>query len=751
MLKQIKNKIIHNISIVKSNLKDNKHNPSKYIFIKDKDTSKHTLFKPFTKRILILTLRIWFPVVSKDDIHLIVTEFFKKVDIITKHNGPKAAITYIKVSRLVLTRYICGQKLLSVKERIPITKDGFPKLFLSVRELVDSGDITKLRFVMTLASISRTIEWKGKPDYSSITSKYTGELKNFSPLDKEFMKVFVKDYNLFINKERFDFAKHYFLNLKAGPLGQGIRSANIHIAKWIGQQHAALQQLTDTYSIMKWKECYLKYLNKYNQEGKDLLKSPIRNRKLSLVHDPEGKVRVIAIYDYITQCVLDIYSKQMFSALKHFTQDRTYTQDPHIVKTDLSSKFYSYDLKSATDRFPIWVQRALLTEMTDSVIGHAWKSIMTTEPFMTPEGNLISYEVGQPMGARSSWAMFTISHHFIVALAAFKCGKYPFTNYILLGDDIVINDDRVAEEYKLIMSGLGVEISDSKSHVSNDTYEFAKRWFKNGQEFSGIPLNGFLNALDTPIELYSEILNIYYTRKYIASDLSDTLAVLKRFVESMKYSPTNVRYILHICESFRLAFRNNREFDYELTRKVFGSATKNIDYILTPNRLGLEQEYSRVGSVVVNMMILEILNTIGKYLEKLIGNFHAINYLDPHLSLTKEEVSDFPVWNSLLNAVLSLEKVNQNLGKTKDLFMSLQDLALVDIELLSKNKRASVNQVYMMNKFSIKLFRQLMDEPYYHSGIKVNETRIRRAFFDITLYLKQKFKGVEGAPVEPSK
>lgn len=71
--------------------------------------------------------------------------------------------------------------------------------------------------------------------------------------------------------------------------------------------------------------------------------------------------------------------------------------------------------------------------------------------------------------------MFTISHHFIVQYCAFLLGKYPFKDYILLGDDIVINDDSVALLYKTTMNNIGVDCSEQKSHVSENTYEFAKR------------------------------------------------------------------------------------------------------------------------------------------------------------------------------------------------------------------------------------------------------------------------------------
>lgn len=85
------------------------------------------------------------------------------------------------------------------------------------------------------------------------------------------------------------------------------------------------------------------------------------------------------------------------------------------------------------------------------------------------------YSVGQPMGAYSSWAAFTLTHHLVVEWAAFLCHIPNFKDYILLGDDIVIRNDKVAQKYISIMTKLGVEISQSKTHVSKNTYEFAKR------------------------------------------------------------------------------------------------------------------------------------------------------------------------------------------------------------------------------------------------------------------------------------
>lgn len=45
----------------------------------------------------------------------------------------------------------------------------------------------------------------------------------------------------------------------------------------------------------------------------------------------------------------------------------------------------------------------------------------------------------------------------------------------MLGDDIVIHDDDIAKRYMEVLGKLGVETSVAKTHVSKDTYEFAKR------------------------------------------------------------------------------------------------------------------------------------------------------------------------------------------------------------------------------------------------------------------------------------
>lgn len=83
------------------------------------------------------------------------------------------------------------------------------------------------------------------------------------------------------------------------------------------------------------------------------------------------------------------------------------------------------------------------------------------------------------MGAYSSWAMLALTHHCVVQIAASRVGyESVFTDYAVLGDDIVIGDSAVGKVYLSIMRDtLGVEINLSKSLVCKDTCEFAKRLY----------------------------------------------------------------------------------------------------------------------------------------------------------------------------------------------------------------------------------------------------------------------------------
>jgi hypothetical protein len=83
-------------------------------------------------------------------------------------------------------------------------------------------------------------------------------------------------------------------------------------------------------------------------------------RKLTAFADKEGKTRVIAILDYFSQSVLKPLHLYLFNFLRKIEQDCTFDQNSFKDKIKDWDIFYSVDLKSATDRFPISLISAVL-------------------------------------------------------------------------------------------------------------------------------------------------------------------------------------------------------------------------------------------------------------------------------------------------------------------------------------------------------------------------------------------------------
>jgi hypothetical protein len=158
--------------------------------------------------------------------------------------------------------------------------------------------------------------------------------------------------------------------------------------------------------------------------------------------------------------------------------------------------FYSFDLSAATDRFPVELQRALLEVMFGYTFAYWWQELLVSRSYKAPLKSVpgkgpifMKYAVGQPMGALSSWAVFSLSHHVLVQLAAKRAGHTGFFQlYALLGDDLVIADKAVAQQYQTLCATFGVEIGLAKSMISsNRSLEFAKVVYFAGEPVLAFP------------------------------------------------------------------------------------------------------------------------------------------------------------------------------------------------------------------------------------------------------------------------
>ena len=76
------------------------------------------------------------------------------------------------------------------------------------------------------------------------------------------------------------------------------------------------------------------------------------------------------------------------------------------------------------------------------------------------------------------WPLFTLSHHLVVWYCAERVRpSLHFTDYAVLGDDVIIANKDVATMYRRVLKELGVTISEQKSLISDSGCgEFAKRF-----------------------------------------------------------------------------------------------------------------------------------------------------------------------------------------------------------------------------------------------------------------------------------
>jgi len=206
-----------------------------------------------------------------------------------------------------------------------------------------------------------------------------------------------------------------------------------------------------------------------------------------------GKRRLFAVCNFVKQRLLSPVHDWAFKVLKVIKADGTFDQERPLRRLRARGGLldvYSFDLKSATDRWPLGV----IYTTVESLFGPTFASSVVNSslglntflvgPPQPRKFHELSFRVGQALGFKGSWSLFALSHHFVVWMAAQRADpsrSSPFWNYALLGDDIVIADKEVAHHYKEILDQLDVKISMPKSIVSRTgCCEFAKRfWVKS--------------------------------------------------------------------------------------------------------------------------------------------------------------------------------------------------------------------------------------------------------------------------------
>lgn len=239
--------------------------------------------------------------------------------------------------------------------------------------------------------------------------------------------------------------------------------------------------------------------------------TPLTTGRLCQAMSGGGKRRIFAICNYVKQCLLTPVHDWSFKVLSKIQMDGTFDQEaPLRILRDkeqgVSLNLYSFDLKSATDRWPL----SVIYTMFETLFGPTFASavvnsslglndFLLTKTFCQSYKTL-SFVVGQPLGFKGSWSLFALSHHYVMWCAARRAYPHqtkPFLDYAILGDDVIIADDSVAGHYRDILNQIGVDISIPKSIISrNGSCEFGKRfWVKSMKvDLSPISIKALMNC-----------------------------------------------------------------------------------------------------------------------------------------------------------------------------------------------------------------------------------------------------------------
>jgi hypothetical protein len=408
--------------------------------------------------------------------------------------GPMWTVDRVKLTRLALLKYMTGTPL-PQPAGLSLDRSGLPTVLKPFKAEIDSNNLRVISAVYSVLTITKVIKG-GKPvNPSTLTDK--SSMTVLPDWVSRYMQDFVKDYRL----KPFDPSwKEFHFTTKSGPNGPALATSLLDYKALSIRQKELIRLIGGEKLSSRIDE--LEVINSVGllEDLSSLFYSKPVERpvlaKISVKPDLEGKSRLFGILDYWTQTSLREIHLNLFNQMKGIPIDKTFNQTQALLDLEPTegSSFHSIDLTAATDRFPVLLQEAFLSELIGTQKAKAWLELLTDRDYYL-SGKPLRYGAGQPMGVYSSWAVFALCHHFVVYSAARLVNDNRFFNrYILLGDDIVVADDRVADQYKLLISELGCEFSEQKTHRSKHFFEFAKRLVYQGVEFSPFPLAGLLEV-----------------------------------------------------------------------------------------------------------------------------------------------------------------------------------------------------------------------------------------------------------------
>nr|UYL95348.1 MAG: RNA-dependent RNA polymerase [Chuzhou Mitov tick virus 1] len=423
-----------------------------------------------------------------------------RLDSIRKANGLPYLCGYMKACGIFLMKSVGKDptklNLTSLGIWVSLTGSGIPRVIPSYfRTQIRQSNLLAVRAMLTVFNLYRVMDFAGSLNLATITDPSDGITP---PSFDKWMGAFKRKFISF----KITSTLSPWLIQSSGPCStKGCNNTEGWLTAFGRLKHlftwGEIVSLLDPYKEGKWdKSDFFKFWESFPPIADDI---PIG--KLAAKEEP-GKVRIFAMVDAVTQWLLKPLHQAIFKLLGIFSFDGTFDQIGQLERFMNRMKshnpyYYSFDLSAATDRLPLSIQISILKHLVSVPFSEAWGRLLVGRQyhlFYKKVRYVVQYQVGQPMGALSSWGMLALTHHLIVQYAAFLENQKVifFKDYIVLGDDIVIADHKVAVMYHYLMTEvLKVKINPTKGIMSPTSLEFAKRFYVNYQDTSPISLKEF--------------------------------------------------------------------------------------------------------------------------------------------------------------------------------------------------------------------------------------------------------------------
>jgi hypothetical protein len=196
---------------------------------------------------------------------------------------------------------------------------------------------------------------------------------------------------------------------------------------------------------------------------------------------PGCKFRAFASPHVVLQASMEGLKRSLLCALKILPWDVTHDQHEglRIVQEWLrqGEKCFSVDSSDASNNIPFWLQKLTLSAIGVPEADVSLFSLVCRSPYKVFwNGEMYTWNVGQPMGASPSFMSFALFHS-VIALASELRAGIPLdmvgSHFVLLGDDIVVRSERVHKEYRGLLEQMSIPTSTSKCLASSVCAEFA--------------------------------------------------------------------------------------------------------------------------------------------------------------------------------------------------------------------------------------------------------------------------------------